>query len=192
MHTTVPLLGFLFTLCTYAVPFEGHHDFGHDPFEEHHDFGHGQPLICPGLNTQDSGCLRYTRGFDVTGVVTEVDLTFPQVRTECDCIQECLNRPGTCANYVYKFSTPESVKSGHRTCTLYSDFNLPAKVTLQFNLASKNNMHINAAEIIAEGNNPHVGGLVPQAFKDMNLDTTPDFGAVSGPVWTLANGEVQC
>src|SRR5436305_7051105 len=90
-----------------------------------------------------------TRGFDVTGVVTEVDLTFPRVKTECDCIQECLKRPGTCANYVYKFSTPASVKSGYRTCTLYSDFNLPAKVTIEFDLKSANNMNINAAEIVA-------------------------------------------
>ncbi|KAJ5364596.1 uncharacterized protein N7496_010309 [Penicillium cataractarum] len=163
-----------------------------NPVRIREDSGSGLRLICPGLNTQDRGCIRYTRGFDVTGVVTEVDLTFPQVRTECDCIQECLNRRDTCANYVWKFSTPESVNSGHRTCTLYSDFNLPAGVTLQFDLASPNNTNINAEAIIANGNNPHAGGLVPQAFKDANLDTDPDFDAVSGPVWTLANGQVQC
>lgn len=163
-----------------------------NPTNNRHQSGSGLPLICPGLNTQDRGCIRYTRGFDVTGVVTEVDLEFPQVRTECDCIQECLNRLGTCANYVYKFSTPKSVKSGHRTCTLYSDFNLPAQVTLQFDLTNSNNTNINAAEIIANGNNPHAGALVPQAFKDDNLNTTTDPDAVSGPVWSLANGQVQC
>jgi hypothetical protein len=152
----------------------------------------GHPLICPGLKTQDRGCIRYTRGFDITGVVTEVDLHFPQIRTECDCIQACLNRSNTCANYVYKFSTPESVKSGHRTCTLYSDFNLPANVTLQFDLESSNNTEINASEIIAEGNNPHMGGLVSQAFKDVNLNTTCDPDAVSGPVWALDSGQIQC
>jgi hypothetical protein len=121
-----------------------------------------------------------------------------------------LNRPTTCANYVYKFSTPASVKSGHRTCTLYSDFNLPADVTIEFDLNSNQNVNINAQEIIANGNNPHAGGPVPQAFKDINLDTVPDDGAVSGcvpcspqsyypssnkhfsPVWQLANGQVQC
>lgn len=151
-----------------------------------------------------------TRGFDVTGVVTEVDLTFPQVKTECDCIQECLKRPKTCANYVYKFSTAASVKSGYRTCTLYSDFNLPSGVVLEFDLTNKNDMNINAAEIKQLGNNPHVGALVPQAFKDANLDTVPDGQAVSGcvscspssyghspnklfsPVWQLANGKAQC
>lgn len=182
MHIISPLLLSLFTLSAYATPLETRGDSG----------GMGLPPICPGLNTQNHGCIRYTRGFDVTGVVSEVDLKFPQVKTECECIQECLNRPGTCANYVYKFSTSASVKSGHRTCTLYSDFNLPAQVTLQMNLASTNNMNINAAEIKANGNNPHAGGLVPQAFKDVHLNTTPDPGAVSGPVWTLANGQVQC
>ncbi|KAK9371413.1 hypothetical protein V1509DRAFT_614607 [Lipomyces kononenkoae] len=151
-----------------------------------------QDVICRGLNTQDDGCIRYTRGFDVTGVVTEVDLTFPQVRDECDCIQECLNRPGTCANYVWKFSTSDAVQSGHRTCTLYSNFNLPSQVVLEFDLNSTNNMNINADEIIAAGNNPQMGALVPQAFKDVNLNTTADPDAVSGPVWVLANGQVQC
>jgi hypothetical protein len=143
-------------------------------------------------------------------VVTEVDLTFPQVKTECDCIQECLNRPTTCANYVYKFSTAASVQSGYRTCTLYSDFNLPADVAIEIDLKSNQNMNINAQEIIQNGNNPHGGGPVPQAFKDVNLDTVPDDQAVSGcvpcspqsyyhssnkhfsPVWQLANGQVQC
>jgi hypothetical protein len=55
--------------------------------------------ICPDLQGVKDGCTRYTRGFDVTGAVTETDFTFPQVNSACDCIQECLNRPGTCANY---------------------------------------------------------------------------------------------
>lgn len=184
MHFATPLLSLLASLLALGA-------FA-DPRGTRDDSGEGLPRICAGLKTQDRGCIRYTRGFDVTGVVTEVDLTFPEVITECDCIQECLNRPGTCANYVYKFSTPQSVQSGYRTCTLYSDFNLPAQVTLQFDLASSNNTNINAAEIIANGNNPHVGALVPQAFKDANLNTVADPDAVSGPVWTLANGQVQC
>jgi len=152
----------------------------------------GLDPICPHLKTQNKGCIRYTKGFDVTGVVTEVDLTFPTVKDECDCIQQCLDRGTTCATYVYKFSTPASVKSGHRTCTLYSQFNLPADVTLEFDLKSGKNKNINAAEIVANGNEPQAGGLVPQAFKDANLNTIPDMDAVSGPVWHLANGQVQC
>jgi hypothetical protein len=83
---------------------------------------------------------------------------------------------------VYKFSTPASVQSGHRTCTLYSQFNLPAGVTLEFDLNSGNNQNINAAEIMANGNNPQAGAPVPQAFMDANLNTTPDPKAVSGYV----------
>jgi len=157
-----------------------------------HDHEGGLKRICPNLHTQDNGCIRYTRGFDVTGVVTEIDLTFPEVKTECDCIQECLNRPTICANYVYKFSTMASVVSGYRTCTLYSDFNLPSAVVLEFDLNSGNNMNINAAEIIQLGNNPHAGAPVPQAFKDINLNTIPDNQAVSGPVWQLSTGQVMC
>jgi hypothetical protein len=123
-----------------------------------------------------------TRGFDVTGVVTEVDLTFPLVQNVCDCIQQCLNRPTTCATYVYKFSTPASVLAGHRTCTLYSQFNLPADVVLDFNLNSTLNVNVNAAEIMLLGNNPQAGAPVPQAFMDVNLNTTADNDAFSGYV----------
>jgi len=170
----------------------GVRDDGRNHDVDDHDNEGGLKRICPQLNTQDHGCIRYTSGFDVTGVVTEVDLTFPQVKDECDCIQECLNRPTTCANYVWKFSTPASAASGYRTCTLYSDFNLPSGVVVKFDLDSKDNMNINAAEIKANGNNPHVGGAVPQAFLDPPTNSKPDNQAVSGPVWVLADGSVQC
>lgn len=155
---------------------------GDDP-----DNDHSQKRICPDLKTIDGGCIRYTRGFDVTGVTTEVDLVYPQVKNECDCIQECLNQLGTCANYVWKFSTPESVQSGHRTCTLYSDFNLPLDVTLAFDVNNSANI-----QVLNPDNNPQPGALVPQAFKDINLNTTADPDAVSGPIWALSNGKVQC
>ena len=58
------------------------------------------------------------RGFDITGVTTEIDLTFPEIRDECDCIRACLGNKTICNNYVWKFSTPTSVSSGYRTCTL--------------------------------------------------------------------------
>jgi hypothetical protein len=154
----------------------------------------GLERICPGLKTANNGCVRYTKGFDVTGVVTEIDLKFPQIKDECDCIQECLKRPTLCANYVWKFSTPDSVKSGHRTCTLYSQFNLPSEVSIEIDLNSNQNQNIIAPIILANNNNPQHGGPVPQAFKDINLNTIPDPDAVSGYVlWaavmklTLAN-----
>jgi hypothetical protein len=92
-----------------------------------HDFS--QHRICPHLAVKGGGCIRCTpaspptysldvRGFDVTGVTTEIDLTFPKIKSVCDCIQACLDYPGTCNNYVWKFSTADSVKSGYRTCTL--------------------------------------------------------------------------
>jgi len=90
-----------------------------------------QPKICPQLPVKEGGCIRCNsfivdpannvidvRGFDVTGVTTEIDLTFPEIKNECDCIKACLDYKTTCNNYVWKFSTPESVKSGYRTCTL--------------------------------------------------------------------------
>jgi hypothetical protein len=183
MHFSAAIIASLLAMGSLASPLRVRDDS--------HDNEGGLKRICPGLNTQDNGCIRYTRGFDVTGVVTEVDLTFPQVQSECDCIQECLNRPSTCATYVYKFSTPASLLSGHRTCTLYSQFNLPSAVILEFDLDNGNNENINAAEIMQLGNNPQKGAVVPQAFSDANM-TIPDMGAVSGPVWTLATGQVQC
>lgn len=151
-----------------------------------------QTRICPNLKVADKGCIRYVRGFDVTGVVTEVDLTFPHIRDECDCIQACLDRPTTCAAWVYKFSTPASVKAGHRTCTLYSQFNLPSAVAIEIDLNSNKNKNINAKEITQLGNNPQPGALVPEAFKDANVNTTADDQAFSGPVWQLQNGQVLC
>jgi len=189
MQFSVFALATIFAAGIMASPLRARDNDNND---NDHDNEGGLKRICPNLRTMDGGCIRYTRGFDVTGVVTEVDLTFPTVQNECDCIQQCLDRPTTCATYVYKFSTPASVQSGHRTCTLYSQFNLPNDVTIDYNLDSNLNANINGAEILANGNNPQKGGPVPQAFKDINLNTTPDKDAVSGPVWQLANGQVQC
>jgi hypothetical protein len=145
--------------------------------------------ICPNkLNGVKNGCTRYTRGFDVTGVVTEVDLTFKDgIKNACDCINACLIRPTTCAAYVYKFSTPQSVQDGHRTCTLYSQFNLPTGVSIKVDTANSAGFNL-----LQSANNPQAGGAVPQTFKDFNLNTIPDNDAVSGPVWQLANGQAQC
>ena len=129
------------------------------------------------------------RGFDVTGVTTEIDLTFPEIKNECDCVKACIDRNGTCNNYVYKFSTPESVMNGHRTCTLYSDFNLPADVTIEFAVNSSNNTNLQPLNPM---NNPQAGSVTPQAFKDVNLNTTADNDAVSGPLWVLADGSIVC
>ncbi|RSH80121.1 hypothetical protein EHS25_007323 [Saitozyma podzolica] len=146
-----------------------------------------QPILCKDkfkTKTENNGCIRYTQGFDVTGVLTEVDLTFPKVQTVCDCIQACLDYPGTCANYVWKFPDAAAVKTGHRTCTLYSNFNLPANVTVKVN-------EKHSVDIKKVAANPQVGSLVPQAFSDV-AQTCPDDEAFSGPVWQLSNGMTQC
>jgi hypothetical protein len=72
------------------------------------------------------------------------------------------------------------VKSGYRTCTLYSQFNLPSNVTIDINLKSPLNVNVGAAEIVKLGDNPQPGSAVPQAFKDAALNTIPDSDAVSG------------
>jgi len=162
----------------------------------------GLAPICPGLTNKsdiagsaagEAGCVRYVKGFDITGVVTEVDLTMADgINDQCDCIQACLNRFTTCAAYVYKFSTPESVASGFRTCTLYSQFNLPSDVVIAVDLNNVNTTNVNAEELVANGNNPQNGALVSQTFMDMNLNTTVDPDAISGEVWALSTGHRLC
>jgi hypothetical protein len=46
---------------------------------------------------------------------------------------------------VYKFTSAAAVASGHRTCTLYSQFNLPSAVTMDVNLTAS--VNINAPEV---------------------------------------------
>jgi hypothetical protein len=64
--------------------------------------------------------------------------------------------------------------------TTDSQFNLPANVTLVFDLNNSTNQNINAAEILANGNEPQKGAPVVQTFMDANLNTTLDPDAVSG------------
>jgi hypothetical protein len=65
-------------------------------------------------------------------------------------------------------------------------------VSIEIDLNSPLNMNIGAPELVANGNNPQNGAPVPQAFKDINLNTIPDPDAVSGPVWQLAGGGTLC
>jgi hypothetical protein len=50
-------------------------------------------------------------------------------------------------------------------------------VTIEFDVSSPNNVNL---QPLQAANNPQVGSLAPQAFKDYNLDTIPDPDAVSG------------
>jgi len=139
----------------------------------------GLPKICPHLrNTNRGGCELYVKGFDVTGVLTEVELG--PMDDVCDCIQACLDNPTTCASYVWKVTETQMHPTKQKNCTLYSDFNFPSDVTVEFDLNSPNNKNIIPEEIIANDNNPHVGGPVPQAFLDPDTMKKPDNDAASG------------
>jgi len=124
------------------------------------------------------GCVRYVKGYDITGVTTEVDLAYPQVQSACDCLHECVTRNATCANFVYKYTDG----SGHRTCTLYSNFNLPPKVTIAFNKA--------ASVKIGPNFSPQAGGLVPQCTANGINGTDP--ACVSAGVWLLGADDIIC
>jgi len=50
-------------------------------------------------------------------------------------------------------------------------------VTIEFDVNNANNVNI---QPLSADNNPQAGALVPQAFKDINLNTTADPDAVSG------------
>lgn len=138
----------------------------------------GEPTICSRLRTSNHGCELYVKGFDVTGVITEVDLG--PMDDVCDCIEACLDKPTTCASYVWKVTADQNHPSRKKNCTLYSDFNFPSAVAIEFDLTSSNDQNINADIITANGNNPHVGGPVPEAFLDPSTMKKPDHDAVSG------------
>ena len=62
---------------------------------------------------------------------------------------------------------------------LDSNFNLPPDVTIEYAVNSTNNVNIQPLNPM---NNPQAGSTAPEAFKDINLNTTADPKAVSGYV----------
>jgi len=60
---------------------------------------------------------------------------------------------------------------------LDSNFILPPNVTIEFDVNNVNNTNL---QPLSPENNPQAGSLVPEAFKDANLNTTADPDAVSG------------
>jgi hypothetical protein len=131
------------------------------------------------------GCVRYFRGVDMTGVVTEVDLFFADgIQSACDCAARCLAAPASCTNWVFKHTFNPAKDAGRRSCTLYSSPNLPSAVTLAYNLpgsAGFANLNIN----------PQPGGMAPFTFEDPNLTKQDPFG-VSGFVTQDQNGKLYC
>jgi hypothetical protein len=134
-----------------------------------------------------SGCVRYYQGIDMTGVVTEVDLYFKDgIKSACDCIAECLSRPLSCTNWVYKHTFVPKLDDSKRSCTLYSSPNLPTNVTLAYNLPDSTGF-----EKLQPTNNPQAGGSAPLTFRDSAF-TIPDPYGVSGFMTQDQNNKQYC
>ena len=132
------------------------------------------------------GCTRYVKGFDITGVTTEVDLTFAQgIKKAQDCFDRCASSPSTCVSWVWKFTTDPL----HRTCTLYSNFNLPSAVTIAFDVA-KSTANINNDKLMANNNNPQAGAVVPQCTQFNS--TKVDNECMSGMSYLTASNVLLC
>jgi hypothetical protein len=124
--------------------------------------------------TREGGCVRYYRGIDMTGVVTELHFFARNgIHSACDCAAKCLESPNSCTNWVFKHTFMPG-DDGKRSCTLYSSPNLPTGVTLDYNLTlSSGFMPLQAA------NNPQAGAPAPLTFLDA-ANTQPDPFGVSG------------
>jgi hypothetical protein len=146
------------------------------------------PAKFPDLNvpTKQGGCVRYYRGIDITGVVTEEHFFFSDgIKSACDCIAECLARPLSCTNWVYKYTFMDG-DDGLRSCTLYSSPNLPSNVTLAYDL-----LNSTGYELLQPGNNPQAGGAAPLTFLDADNTKVDPFG-VSGFISQDLNNAQYC
>jgi len=139
-------------------------------------------LVAP---TNEGGCVRYFQGVDMTGVATTVNIYFPKIKTACDCAGLCLASPTTCTNWVFKYTfAGKNTDHGKRSCTLYSNTNLPTGVTLGYNLATSSGFQV-------LGNNPQAGGPAPLTFLDA-ANTKPDPFGVSGFITQDQNNKQYC
>jgi hypothetical protein len=123
--------------------------------------------------SREGGCVRYFPGIDMTGVVTTVNLFFKDgIHNACDCAAQCLDRPASCTNWVFKHTFQAGLDGGKRSCTLYSSPNLPASVNLGYNLDTSKNF-------APLGANPQLGCDAPLTFLDANNTMVDKYG-VSG------------
>lgn len=120
----------------------------------------------------------------MTGVVTEVNIFFPTVKTACDCIGICIKNITTCTNWVFKHTFVPGLDHGKRSCTIYSSPNLPTDVTLAYNVTGSVNTALLAM-------NPQTGGTAPLTFADAAL-TKPDPFGVSGFITQDQNLKIYC
>jgi len=141
-------------------------------------------LVAP---TNDGGCVRYFRGIDMTGVVTQVNLFARDgIHSACDCAAVCLSRPTSCTNWVFKHTFADGDDDGLRSCTLYSSPNLPTNVTLAYDTALSSGF-----QLLMDGNNPQIGAPAPLTFLDKN-NTMPDHFGVSGFMVQDQNNHQYC
>ncbi|KAF3103923.1 hypothetical protein TWF569_004085 [Orbilia oligospora] len=133
------------------------------------------------------GCVRYYRGIDMTGVVTELHFYRRDgVRNACDCAAKCLEMPNTCTNWVWKHTFMRNKDGGRRSCTIYSSPNLPTGVTLSYNTTlSTGFLPLQAM------NNPQGGAPAPLTFLDA-ANTKPDRFGVSGFIVQDQLGRQYC
>lgn len=123
----------------------------------------------------------------MTGVVTEVDIYFPTIKSACDCANQCLLNAATCTNWVFKhtFQDPK-IDHRKRSCTLYSSPNLPTGVTLWYNLTGSSGF-----QLLQPQNNPQAGALAPLTFLN-SANTKQDQFGVSGFITLDQNNNLYC
>jgi hypothetical protein len=137
--------------------------------------------------TDDGGCVRYYQGIDITGVVTEVHFFAKDgFRSACDCAAECLRRPDSCTNWVWKHAFIDGQDDGKRSCTLYSSPNLPVNVTLAYDT-----LHSTGFDLLQPMNNPQKGAPVPITTLDKE-GNNPDMYGVSGFMVQDQNNRQYC
>jgi hypothetical protein len=136
--------------------------------------------------SNDGGCVRYFQGIDITGVVTMVNLYFKDgIHSACDCAAQCLDRPESCTNWVYKHTfAGAAIDDNKRSCTLYSSPNLPKGVTLDYNLNNSTGFGV-------VGMNAQQGCDAPLTWLDQGM-TQPDKYGVSGFAVRDVNARQYC
>lgn len=128
----------------------------------------------------------------MTGVVTEVDLYFPQIQSACDCAAQCLTHATSCTNWVFKHTFVPKLDHGRRACTLYSSPNLPSNVTLVYDLKDATGLGFSSGyQLLQASNNPQAGGGAPLTFLDVANTKTDPYG-VSGFLSQDVNGRLYC
>lgn len=141
--------------------------------------------------TNDGGCVRYFEGIDITGVVTMVNLYFKDgIHSACDCAAQCLDRPESCTNWVFKHTFAAGLDDGKRSCTLYSSPNLPKSVTLVYDLNNSTGLGLSEGTGVI-GMNPQLGCDAPITTFDQ-AGTQPDKYGVSGFAVRDVEGRQYC